>query len=209
MDVEWLTSRDLVDYKEAVEFMASRVESIIQGNAPELVWLLEHASVYTAGTSASPGDLLLDNKFPVVQTTRGGKYYYHGEGQRVIYVMLNLKQRNQCDVRAYVRNLGTWVVNTLAEFSVDSFFSDENIGIWVKDKWQDKKIAAFGIRLRQWVTSHGIAVNIRPNLQHYEGIVPCGIRGAGVTSMRELGIEATFDQFDEVLRREFYKVFHC
>ncbi|WP_410510715.1 lipoyl(octanoyl) transferase LipB [Anaplasma phagocytophilum] len=207
VDIEWQISSGLVEYEVAVNAMVSRVDKIVQGSEREMVWLLEHPPVYTAGTSANSSDLLIDNLFPVIKTTRGGKYSYHGPGQRVVYVMLDLKRRNRCDIRAYVRDLGVWIVNTLAEFAIDSYFSSENIGVWVQNDMHSEKIAAFGIRLRRWVTYHGVAINISTDLTHYSGIVPCGILGSGVTSLRALGKEVTFEQFDSALKKEFYKVF--
>ncbi|MFV9838836.1 MAG: lipoyl(octanoyl) transferase LipB [Aaplasma endosymbiont of Hyalomma asiaticum] len=207
MCVEWKVSREPLEYDVALEAMLSRVDKIISNQKSELVWLLEHNPVYTAGTSAKPEELLVCDRFPVVKTTRGGKYSYHGPGQRVIYVMLDLKKRESCDVRLYVRNLGQWIINTLNEFSIDSYFSGDNVGVWVRYGEQSKKIAAFGIRLRRWVTYHGVAVNICPDLSHYSGIVPCGIADFGVTSTKALGKNISFEQFDEVLEREFYKVF--
>ena len=207
MCVEWRVSQGLVEYNVAFEAMLSRVDKIVKNQAPELIWLLEHCPVYTAGTSAKPEELLIHDRFPVIKTTRGGKYSYHGPGQRVVYVMLDLKKRDSRDVRMYVRNLGTWVVNTLKEFSIESHFSCDNVGVWVHDGVQSKKIAAFGIRLSRWVTYHGVAVNICPDLAHYSGIVPCGITEFGVTSAKALGKNISYEQFDEVLEREFYKIF--
>ncbi|UTO55987.1 lipoyl(octanoyl) transferase LipB [Neoehrlichia mikurensis] len=197
-----------IQYEEALDFMMNRVDSIIKGNDPELIWLLEHPESYTAGTSAKKDELLLEGLFPVIYTTRGGKYSYHGPGQRIIYVMLDLKRRNQCDIKLYVKNLGTWIVNTLANFSIKSYFNNERIGVWVcSDDDKEDKIAAFGIRVRKWVTYHGISVNIYTDLSHYCGIIPCGITNYGITSVQNLGIELSYEEFDVILKKEFYKIF--
>ncbi|MEH0831731.1 lipoyl(octanoyl) transferase LipB [Anaplasma bovis] len=207
MSVEWLVSDGLTDYEYAVNAMLDRVRGIVAGKKREMVWLLEHHPIYTAGTSAKPEDLLESDKFPVITTTRGGKYSYHGPGQRVIYVMLDLKKRGRCDVRAYVRDLGEWIANTLKSFSVESYFSEDEIGVWVNSCGQRKKIAAFGIRITRWVTYHGVSVNISTDLTHYSGIIPCGIVGAGVTSLKDLGITVSYEQFDKVLKNKFYETF--
>ncbi|QJC27324.1 lipoyl(octanoyl) transferase LipB [Anaplasma platys] len=207
MCVEWKTSCGLVEYSEACTTMIERVDGIIRGDQEELVWLLEHQPVYTAGTSAKPEELLDDNLFPVLNTTRGGKYSYHGPGQRVVYVMLDLKRRDQCNIREYVRNLGNWIVNTLVALGVDSYFDKTNIGVWVKNGAHSEKIAAMGIRLRKWVTYHGVSINVSTDLSHYAGIIPCGLAGLGVTSLRKLGKDVSMEVLDEVLRREFAKVF--
>ena len=207
MSVEWLVSDGLTDYEYAVNAMLDRVHGIVAGKERELVWLLEHHPVYTAGTSAKPEDLLESDKFPVIATTRGGKYSYHGPGQRVIYAMLDLKKRDRCDVRAYVRDLGEWIANTLKSFSVEGYFSEDEIGVWVNSCGQRKKIAAFGIRITRWVTYHGVSVNISTDLTHYSGIIPCGIAEAGVTSLKDLGITVSYEQFDEVLKDKFYETF--
>ncbi|AGZ79052.1 lipoate-protein ligase B [Anaplasma marginale str. Dawn] len=205
--VEWRVSDGMVDYKAALDFMTSRVYGILEGRESEMVWLLEHPSVYTAGVSAKDGELLSENKFQVVRTTRGGKYSYHGPGQRVVYVMLHLGRRDKRDVRLYVRNLGLWVVGTLAEFGIDSHFDDDNTGVWVQYSRQAKKIAAFGIAIRRWVTYHGFSVNISTDLGCYSGIVPCGIAGSHVTSLQDLGVTVTFEEFDAVLQQKFDTIF--
>lgn len=207
MRVEWKTSCSPVEYDRACSTMIEHVDGIIRGAKGELVWLLEHEPVYTAGTSAKPEELLDRDRFPVLSTTRGGKYSYHGPGQRVAYVMLDLKRRNKCDIREYVRNLGDWIVNTLAELGVDSYFDSTNIGVWVKNGSRSEKIAAMGIRLRKWVTYHGVSINVSTDLSHYAGIIPCGLAGLGVTSLRKLGREVSMEALDEILRREFDKVF--
>jgi lipoyl(octanoyl) transferase len=203
---ELKTSKGLTPYLEAVSEMEKRVEDIIAGNAPELVWLVEHPPLYTAGTSANAEDLL-SNDFPLYQTGRGGQITYHGPGQRVAYVMLNLKKRDAMDIRAFVQQLENWLIATLAEFGVQGEIREGRVGVWVNSPTMEAKIAALGIRVRKWVTFHGIALNINPNLSHYAGIVPCGIRGFGVTSLHSLGVKASMEEVDAVLEQEFGKIF--
>lgn len=205
--IEWKTSPSLIAYPEAVSFMEERVETILARTAPELVWLLEHEPLYTAGTSAKPEDLLDGGRFPIYASKRGGQYTYHGPGQRTAYVMLNLKARNAEDVRAYVYHLEEWVICTLKEFGITGERRQGRVGIWVEDKGQEAKIAAIGVRIRKWVTSHGIALNINPDLNHFAGIVPCGLSQFGVTSMHTLGVKATMAEVDAVLKREFLNHF--
>ena len=205
--VEWRVSDGMVDYKTALDFMTSRVGGILKGIESEMVWLLEHPSVYTAGTSAKDEELLSESTFPVIRVTRGGRYSYHGPGQRVVYVMLHLGRRDKRDVRLYVRNLGLWVVNTLAEFAIDSHFDSNNTGVWVQCNGQEKKIAAFGIAISRWVTYHGFSVNISTDLNNYLGIVPCGMAGSSVTSLQDLGVAVSFEEFDAVLQQKFDAIF--
>jgi lipoyl(octanoyl) transferase len=208
--MEWRISEGLVPYLEAVAAMEARVEGIRAGAAPELVWLLQHPPLYTAGTSAKPGDLLQPGRFPVHQTGRGGQYTYHGPGQRVAYVMLDLKERGP-DVRRFVRNLEDWIIRTLARFEVTGERRDGRVGIWVAHHGREDKIAAIGVRVRRWVTFHGIAINVDPDLGHFSGIVPCGIGGAalGVTSLAQLGHVVSMSEFDIALRAAFEEVFDC
>ena len=204
--IEWRVREGLLPYPEAVDFMEARVEEIAAGNAPELVWLVEHPPIYTEGTSADPADLI-DPRFPVYKTGRGGQYTYHGPGQRVAYVMLDLKRRKP-DVRAYVHNLEEWLIRTLALFNVKGERREGRIGIWVpREGGREDKIAAIGVRLRHWVTYHGIALNIDPNLSDFTGIVPCGIREHGVTSLADLGIPASMHDADVNLKLAFREVF--
>ncbi len=205
--IEWLKSDKQIEYLSAVEFMEERVKLISEGIKPELVWLLEHPAIYTAGISANVQELSVEATLPVFQTSRGGKYTYHGPGQRVIYLMLDLKRRNKCDVKLYIKNLSTWIINSLRHFSIDGEFKSDRIGVWVNTDGKEEKIAAFGIKIRKWVTYHGIALNVYPNLSHYNSIIPCGIKDYGITSMKKLGIEVSLDVVDEVLQKEFYKVF--
>ncbi len=208
---EWRIAEGPVPYPEAVATMEARAAAIRTEAAPELVWLLEHPPLYTAGTSAHAQDLLTPDRFPVFQTGRGGQYTYHGPGQRVGYVLLDLHRRTP-DVRAYVHALEDWIIRTLAQFGIQGERRADRVGIWVvrtspAGLVREDKIAAIGVRVRKWVTFHGIALNVDPNLEHFAGIVPCGIREHGVTSLHDLGVETTMSQVDEVLRSTFATVF--
>ena len=185
--------------------MEARANAIAGGRAAECVWLVEHPPIYTAGTSADETDLL-DARFPVFRTGRGGQFTYHGPGQRVVYLMLDLKRRRP-DVRAFVRDLEEWLIRTLAEFGVKGERRPDRIGIWVARGGREDKIAAIGIRIRHWVTFHGIALNVAPDLSHFSGIVPCGVRGHGVTSLADLGLAVTMADVDAALKRCFEQVF--
>ncbi len=204
--LEWKISPGLTPYPEAVSQMEQRVEQIINGTAAELVWLVEHPPVYTAGTSADEADLL-SNDFPLYHTGRGGQITYHGPGQRVAYVMLDLKKRGAMDVRAFVKNLESWLVATLGEFGVKGEIREGRVGVWVEDGNTENKIAALGIRIRKWVTFHGIALNVNPDLSHYAGIVPCGISGYGITSLHKLDVKASMDEVDMALGIKFREIF--
>ena len=186
--------------------MEERVAAIRAGRAPELVWLLEHPALFTAGASARPGDLLDSLGLPVFPSGRGGQYTYHGPGQRVAYVLLDLKSRGP-DIRAYVGRLERWLIAALAELGVRGERREGRVGIWVEQRGGEAKIAAIGVRVRRWVSYHGVSLNVAPDLDHYRGIVPCGIREWGVTSLKELGIGATMDQVDRALRETFVRVF--
>jgi lipoyl(octanoyl) transferase len=208
--VEWLVAGQTVAYPDAVAAMEAHVGAIAAGNASERVWLVEHPPLYTAGTSARPGDLLVPDRFPVFATGRGGQYTYHGPGQRVAYAMLDLNRRRQ-DLRLYVATLEEWIIRTLAAFDVRGERRQDRIGIWVERPEQgvgrEDKIAAIGIRIRKWVTFHGLALNVDPDLEHFSGIVPCGVRGQGVTSLADLGRRVSMAEVDTVLRREFEALF--
>ncbi len=205
--IEWRVSETPMEYAAAVEEMEGRVAAIRAGAAAELVWLLEHPPLYTAGTSARDDELLEPRRLPVHRTGRGGRYTYHGPGQRIAYVMLDLRRRGQ-DVRCYVHQLEEWVIRTLARFAVHGERRDGRVGIWVvRPSGNEEKIAAIGVRVRQWVTYHGLALNVDPELEHYRGIVPCGISEHGVTSLAELGIAATLEEVDTALRCTFAEVF--
>jgi lipoyl(octanoyl) transferase len=205
--IEWRISDGLVPYPEAIAAMEERVAAIRAGAAPELVWLLEHPPLYTAGTSARAADLLAPQRFPVFEAGRGGQYTYHGPGQRVAYLMLDL-QRRKPDLRRYIRQLEEWVIRALARFEVRGERRPDRIGIWVvKPGGQEAKIAAIGVRVRRWVTYHGVAINLDPDLAHFGGIVPCGISGFGVTSLADLGLTATMPDLDAALIGRFNEVF--
>ncbi|WP_046865308.1 lipoyl(octanoyl) transferase LipB [Microvirga massiliensis] len=207
--VEWVISDRPVDYEAAVAAMEERVDLIRAGQAPERVWLLEHPALYTAGTSARDEDLVDPGRFPVFRSGRGGQFTYHGPGQRVAYVMLDLQRRTP-DLRRYVAALESWLIGTLAEFNVRGERREDRVGVWVRrpDRGDSEdKIAAIGIRVRRWVTFHGISLNVEPDLSHFAGIVPCGVRIHGVTSLVDLGIPVTMAETDSVLRREFERVF--
>ncbi|KHK92521.1 lipoyl(octanoyl) transferase LipB [Novosphingobium malaysiense] len=197
-DIELRISQSPVPYREALDEMIARNAAIAAGEARELVWLLEHPPVYTAGTSAASAELL-DPRFEVVEAGRGGRYTYHGPGQRVCYVLLDLKKRAR-DARGFVHGLEGWVIETLRDFGVESFRREGRIGIWTTDvDGKEAKIGAIGVRIRKWVTMHGFAVNIRPDLSHFAGIVPCGIEEFGVTSLARLGREVDFETWDKAL----------
>jgi lipoyl(octanoyl) transferase len=204
--IEWRVSSAPASYAEAVDEMERRVAAIREGLAPELIWLLEHPSLYTAGTSARDEDLLQPQRFPVHRAGRGGRYTYHGPGQRVVYVMLDLARRGE-DVRCYVHHLEEWGIRALARFGVSGERREGRVGIWVGSGLGEAKIAAIGVRVRRWVTYHGMAINIDPDLDHYRGIVPCGIAEHGVTSLAALGIPASITEVDAALRATFDQVF--
>lgn len=206
--VDWAVSDTLVDYEAAVAAMEARAQAIFEGQAPECVWLLEHPPLYTAGTSARAEDLVAPGRFPVFKSGRGGQFTYHGPGQRVAYAMLDLRRRGR-DVRAYVEALEGWLIDTLAAFNVDGETREGRVGVWVRrpnDTFEDK-IAAIGVRVRRWVAFHGISLNVSPDLSHFDGIVPCGVRGHGVTSLEALGRIVTMEEVDAVLNATFVSRF--
>ena len=209
---EWRISDSPVAYPDALSIMEERVEALHKEAAPETVWLLEHPPLYTAGTSADEAELLDPDRFPVYQTGRGGRYTYHGPGQRIAYVMVDLTKRGN-DVRAFVKNLEQWVIRTLARFNVTAERRDDRVGIWVRrgapgnPVSREDKIAAIGVRVRHWVTYHGIAINLEPELEHFSGIVPCGIAEHGITSLWDLGVTPTLSELDAALMVTFEEVF--
>ncbi len=211
-EIEWHISREPVAYPEAVAAMEARVAAIRGRTAPELVWLLEHPPLYTAGTSAKDADLIDAAGLPVYRTGRGGQFTYHGPGQRVAYVMVDLRRRGG-DVRRYVHDLEEWLIRALARFNTTGERRRGRVGIWVRrqDGLGEDKIAAIGVRVRHWVSYHGVAVNLDPDLGHYRGIVPCGVRAPeyGVTSLAELGLTVTMDELDGALRATFSEVFRA
>ena len=206
----WAVSRGPVAYPDAVAAMEQRAAEIAEGRAGELVWLLEHPPLYTAGVSAKVGDLLDGARFPVFESGRGGQYTYHGPGQRVAYVMLDLTKRGR-DVRAFVTALETWVIGALGVFNVAGELREGRVGVWVERKgpgWsREDKIAAVGVKLRRWVSFHGVSLNVEPNLSHFDGIVPCGVTEHGVTSLVDLGLPVTMDEADAALKSSFERVF--
>ena len=213
--VQWEISDGEVEYSTALERMDSHVYQMINGNADEKIWLLEHPSLYTAGTSANKRDLVEPNRFPVFETNRGGQFTYHGPGQRVVYVMLDLNKRGK-DVKKFVKNLESWIALTLSEFNIIGQSRDGRVGIWVErpDKplniygaVQEEKIAAIGVRLKKWITLHGLSINLDPDLSHFQGIVPCGIKEHGVTSLVDLGLPVSMHDLDNALKKSFSKVF--
>ena len=209
--VEWTAAPDLVPYPDAVAAMEARVAAIQAGTEAEQVWLVQHPPLYTAGTSAKPSDLL-EPRFPVFETGRGGQLTYHGPGQRVVYVMLDLKRRSP-DIRAYVAGLENWIMAALATFGVTAERREGRVGLWVAMERHgglpgtEAKIAAIGVRVRHWITFHGAAINLAPDLNHYAGIVPCGIREHGVTSLKALGVDATMQDLDAALKKAWPAVF--
>ncbi|MFT6424588.1 MAG: lipoyl(octanoyl) transferase [Celeribacter sp.] len=213
--VEWKISSGLTDYDTALTTMEARANAIARGEADELIWLVEHPPLYTAGTSAKIEDLVQPDRFPVYDTRRGGQYTYHGPGQRVAYAMLDLNKRGK-DVRKFVHNMESWVIAALAEFNIKGEIREGRVGVWVErddkpltvtgQKAEDK-VAAIGLRIRKWVSFHGLSINVEPDLSHFDGIVPCGITEHGVTSLVDLGLPVTMDDVDMALRRTFDDVF--
>jgi len=201
--VEWRVSDRPVAYPDAVDFMERRVEAIRSGSANETVWLLEHPPLYTAGTSARAGDLLHPDALPVYQTGRGGRMTYHGPGQRVAYVMLDIRRRG-ADIRDFVRRLETWLIQALAGLGIAAMCKPGRVGVWIiRADGSEAKIAAIGVRIRRWVSYHGVAVNVAPNLEHFNGIIPCGLAAYPVTSIRALGFDASMADLDRTLRESF------
>lgn len=214
--MEWITAPGLTEYRAAEVWMEDRVAQIAAGTAPECIWLVEHPPLYTAGTSAKREDLTDPDRFAVFDTKRGGQYTYHGPGQRVAYTMLDVGKRGH-DVRLFVQQLEAWVIAALSEFNVDGHIREGRVGVWVErpDKplmadgtLAEDKIAAIGIRLRKWVSFHGLSINVEPDLDHFSGIVPCGITQHGVTSLVDLGLPVSMDDVDVALRRSFDQVFN-
>ena len=213
--VEWITTPGLTDYDTALTFMEARVNAIVAGTADECIWLLEHPPLYTAGTSAKAADLIDPDRFPVYDARRGGEYTYHGPGQRVVYVMLDVGKRGR-DVRAFVKELEDWVIATLGSFNIKGEIREGRVGVWVErpekppqidGRPAEDKVAAIGIRLRKWVSFHGISINVEPDLSHFDGIVPCGISEYGVTSLVDLGLPVSMDDVDVALRTTFDAIF--
>ena len=206
-NINWVIDKPLVDYDKAVTKMISTVEKIHTRSEKELIWLLEHPEIYTAGTSSEPTDLIGNNKIPVHRTGRGGKYTYHGPGQRVIYTMIDLRKRKK-DLRLFVNMLEETIILTLKDLNLKGIRLPGIIGIWIESKENKySKISAIGIRVKKWITFHGVSVNINPNLNNYSGIIPCGIREHGVTSLENEGVNISKDDFDRLFKRKFFEVF--
>ena len=213
--VEWITSNELVDFREAEAWMEERASLIAANRADECIWLVEHPPLYSAGTSAKIEDLTDPTRFPVFETRRGGQYTYHGPGQRVVYVMLDVGKRGR-DVRRFVQDLESWVIETLKSFTVSGEIKEGRVGVWVErhdnplsstGEVREDKIAAIGIRLRKWISFHGISINVDPNLAHFSGIVPCGIQQHGVTSLVDLGLPVAMEDVDIALKKQFASIF--
>ena len=213
--LKWMKTEKFINYPDALEQMEQIVSGLISGNDLEHVWLLEHPELYTAGTSANLSDLIDPDLFPVYSSQRGGQYTYHGPGQRIAYTMLDLNKRGK-DVRKYVHSLEEWIIQTLAEFDIKGERRKDRVGVWVvrddkppssSGQFLEDRIAAVGVRLRKWISFHGIAINVNPNLNHYKGIVPCGIQQHGVTSLADLGLKVTIEDLDKALIKTFNNVF--
>ena len=213
--VDWIIADGLTDYRDSLNIMEQRIAAISAGNAEEAIWLVEHPPLYSAGTSAKADHLLEPHRFSTYQTGRGGQYTYHGPGQRVVYVMINLNKRKR-DIRAFSRLLEQWIIKTLASFNLKAHTCDERIGVWVKrpekpllpdGRKAEDKIAAIGIRVRKWITFHGFAINVEPNLEHFSGIIPCGIKDYGVTSFVDLGLLVSMADVDLALMDSFKHIF--
>lgn len=202
--MEWITSTNLVPYEEAVATMEQRVADIHHGGKPELMWFLEHPPLYTAGSSAKTSDLLDNKRLPVYETGRGGQYTYHGPGQRVVYVMLDLAKHGR-DVKTFVHTLEQWIIDSLNILGIKGERRCGRVGIWVQHHGREEKIAALGVRLRRWVSYHGIAINVDPDLSHFQGIVPCGISNFGVTSCAALGVNVSLSELDAILKEQWQK----
>lgn len=206
--MEWIPFSGLIDYHNALKMMEQRLSDVIEGKKDEAIFLLEHQDVYTAGTSHHKNELINNNKIPVIYSGRGGKFTYHGPGQRVIYPILDLnKPERQKDIKLYIRNLEQWIINSLSKVGLKAYTIKGMVGIWVDSDNIPAKIGAIGIRVRKWVTYHGIAVNISTNLENYSGIIPCGINNFPVTSLNKLGVEIDMKTFDYILQKEFKKIF--
>ena len=201
--IEFFNSSELVDYKKSIELMEKRVEGINEDKASELLWFLEHPSIYTAGTSSNDKDLLNENLFPVFRTNRGGQFTYHGPGQRVAYVMLNVRDRDY-NVKSFIRLLEQWIMNSLTDIGIKSFLIKGKVGIWVNN---EEKIASLGLRIRKGISFHGISLNINPNLEHFSGIIPCGNENSGITSIEKIGLNIKKKEIDKILISNFKKTF--
>ena len=204
--VEWKTFNRFSDYEHSINLMENAVKNIISGNVQEQIWLLEYEPIYTKGTSGRDSDIIDKMNIPVLKTKRGGQITYHGPGQRIIYPLLNLRNY-QKDVRCYIWMLEEWLIKTLDSFNVKSHRQTGDVGVWISGQCGEEKIAAIGVRISKWISSHGISVNIKPDLSKYRGIVPCGIKDRGVTSLSQMGLNISYEEFDEELKKAFFEVF--
>ncbi len=209
-EVELVISDTPVLYQDALSFMQKRVQQIISGEANQLLWFLQHQSVYTAGTSANENDLLKKDKFPVHHTGRGGKFTYHGPGQRVAYLMLDLKKihSGKPDIKLFVKQIENWIIQSLKEVGIESYTTKEHVGVWVDNNGKEEKIAAIGVRVQKWVSFHGVAINVSTNLDDYNGIVPCGIEDKGITSINKVGKLVSIQDYDKILIDNFKTTFN-
>ncbi len=206
--MEYKISDSPVEYREAISFMEDRVMKISNGDTDEMIWLLEHPSIYTAGLGSSDSEILDKNKFPIYKTGRGGKLTYHGPGQKIVYIMLNLKARQgKIDLRKYISVLGEWIVTIISELGIKSYFNKDRIGVWIKNPTQENKIAAIGIRVRKWITYHGIALNVNVNLNDFSGIIPCGINNYGITSIHKYVPSIEMKVIDDLIFKTLDKAF--
>ena len=200
-------SHEPVAYKKAIDFLEQRVEKVHANLEDELIWILEHDSVYTKGISASDKDLLLPNIFPVIETNRGGKFTYHGPGQKIVYFVINLNKREK-EIRTFVRNVEKWIISILEDFNISSFADPKNIGIWIKNNKEDNKIAAIGIKVKKWIAYHGFSLNINVNKSDYRGIVPCGILDKRIVNISDLRTIPNDENINNSIKKNFYKLFN-
>jgi lipoyl(octanoyl) transferase len=210
-DLIWQNSEGFTNYEFAANYMEQYVQEIIEAKAQEKIWLVEHDHIYTMGVSAKESDIISKTEVPFVPSKRGGKITYHGPGMRIIYVMLDLKRtKSGCDIRQFIKMLENWIISVLAHYDIKAFIREDRVGIWVNHQGIEKKIAAIGIRLKKWVSFHGVAVNINPDLSKFANIIPCGISSDeyGVTSLADMGVRADFQEFDSILKKEFFRQFY-
>jgi lipoyl(octanoyl) transferase len=206
-EIEYFLDKKTIDYPDSIEFMEKKVEDIHKDNCKEFLWFLEHDNIYTAGTSAKQKDLINSNKFKVYKSSRGGQYTYHGPGQRVVYLMLNLRKKGY-DIRKFISLIEEWIIKSLKDIDVNAVNDKNHVGIWVKDKNSLKKISSIGLRVRKGITFHGISINLNPNLENFKGINPCGNDPKNVTSLEEIGLKNKIKKFDQVLIKNFSTVFN-
>ena len=206
-EIEYFLDKKTIDYPDSIEFMEKKIEDIHKDNCKEFLWFLEHDNIYTAGTSAKQKDLINSNKFKVYKSSRGGQYTYHGPGQRVVYLMLNLRKKGY-DIRKFISLIEEWIIKSLKDIDVNAVNDKNHVGIWVKDKNSLKKISSIGLRVRKGITFHGISINLNPNLENFKGINPCGNDPKDVTSLEEIGLKNKIKKFDQVLLKNFSTVFN-